>query len=300
MRILLTGTSSFLGFHLQRSIPDAHVLFGMHNKHSPQNRSVRSEAADLTDPQALRNVFSLFCPEVVVHAAAITSVAECDKDPARAFAVNSQGTRNIAALCTEFSARLIHISTDMIFDGEKSGCYAESDQANPTTVYGQSKLQGEEAVMALCPAATVLRPTLMLGWEPAGKGFLYWMAQQAREGKRLRLFLDQVRTPVSVDDVCGVIWHFVNRPRAGVFHVGGPDRVNRVELGEKFLSLLGCSELVEPITIAEAGVGYAIQKNLCLNSAKIRTEVGRPFMGVERILQEAARMAPPQEGTSSF
>ncbi len=291
MRILITGASGFLGLYLLRSIPKRHAVCGLYSSTQPSMPGIRSEKVDLRSSQDLRAVFATFRPECVIHTAAITSVGACEKDPARAFTVNAEAARAIAVLCRDCGATLVHVSTDMVFDGEKPGFYSEKDVANPITVYGKSKLGGEEAVMEACPLATVLRPTLMLGW--AGeKGFLAWMAMEAKKRNVVRLFADQDRTPVFVEDVCSAIWHFVDQPGCGIFHVGGPDRVNRVQLGTRFLTLLGfSSDVVLPIRIADAGLGYAIQRNLSLDSRKLTTELGRSLMGVDAALRRSIEAA---------
>ena len=289
MKILITGISGFLGRHLLRSIPDGVSVLGCYGAHPVPPENTGSARLDLTDNRSVDAVLDAFDPDTVIHTAARGGVSVCETDPALARKVNAAATAHLSLRCRQRQVRLIHISTDMVFDGEKQGPYDESDAACPVTIYGRTKWEAEQAVGEICDDATILRSALMVG-KPLGSpqiGFLYWMKQAAAAG-RVPLFSDQVRSPVFVGDVCDIIWRMAARPLPGLFHVGGPDCLTRVQMGRRFLPLVGMStEAIVPTKIADVRAGYRLQRNLCMDSAKIAGALGFAFTPFDRAMRQS-------------
>ena len=271
MKILITGISSFLGHHILRSIPSGHSICGSYFSNLLRHKSIKAVRLDITDRQSVRNCVDSFAPDIIIHIAAMSVVSACEKNPEQAYLTNVEGSRNIAEVCGN-KIRLIHISTDMVFNGRKTGYYCEDDKPDPITVYGKTKLEGEKAVQAVCRNAVILRPTLMYGADiNTQRGFLFWMKEQAIRNKKVNLFINQYRTPLFIEDACRLIWNFAENHHKGVFHAGGPDRLNRVEIGQKYLPMAGISkDVIVPVKIEDVSVSYGIQGNLCLNSNKVR------------------------------
>src|SRR5262249_21948561 len=154
-------------------------------------------SVDLTDPVKVAEAFDDARPTVVILAAAMANAGECAKDPARAVAVNVRGTEILARCCDADRVRLIYVSTDLVFDGNR-GCYSEGDPTSPTSVYGRTKLDGERAVLASSRNA-VVRVSWMFGPSLNGrKNFFVEMVEALRGGATKTLFLDEWRTPLAL------------------------------------------------------------------------------------------------------
>jgi dTDP-4-dehydrorhamnose reductase len=165
-------------------------------------------------------------PAFVVNAAAWTAVDAAEADPEAAGRANRDGPAALAALCADAGITLIHISTDYVFDGNKGAPYTEADPTSPTGVYGATKLEGEQAVLAACPRAVVLRTSWV--YSAHGKNFVRTMLGAAQKTDRLRVVADQRGCPTSARDLAVAILAIVARLRdgwqdryAGVFHAAG-------------------------------------------------------------------------------
>lgn len=173
---------------------------------------------DITQPSALARLFEEARPQLVIHAAAYTDVDGCERDPERAMRVNGDGARNVAQAARVFDARLVYISTDYVFDGEKGSPYEEGDPPNPRSVYGRSKLAGEAAVRENATSA-IVRTAWLYGRH--GRHFVQAIVDRARRGEPLRVVTDQVGSPTWSLDLARAIAALVERPGAGVFHATG-------------------------------------------------------------------------------
>ena len=159
-------------------------------------------------------------PGFIINCAAFTAVDDCETNREQAFLINAQGAQNVAAAATRFSARIIHISTDYVFDGTKDGFYEESDAPNPQTVYGSSKLEGERLVASACGNHQIFRIAWLYGLH--GKNFVFTIraaaAGKAAAGERMMVVADQIGTPTSTKEVCRQVLHTLEHPATGVFH----------------------------------------------------------------------------------
>ena len=176
---------------------------------------------DFDRPESVETVFRAAAPSLVVNAAAYTAVDAAETDAEAAFRANRDGPALLARLCAASGARLIHVSTDYVFDGLKGAPYDETDPTSPQGVYGASKLAGEEAVLRECPSAVVLRTSWV--YSPTGKNFVRTMLTAARRTNRLRVVADQRGCPTTAADLANAILAVAERldGRAGVFHAAG-------------------------------------------------------------------------------
>ncbi len=175
-------------------------------------------ACDVTDPQQTLAAIGQACPEVVIHLAAFTKVNECERDPERAFRVNAQGTRHVAAAANAAGARLVYISTDYVFNGRKRQPYTEDDPVSPLNVYGRSKLEGEQAAASV-PGTLIIRSGWFYGLH--GRNFVEAVLAQAAQGQTLRVVSDQVGTPTWTAHLARAIAELVDLGVSGTVHVPG-------------------------------------------------------------------------------
>jgi dTDP-4-dehydrorhamnose reductase len=193
---------------------------------------------ELTNAAALSEAFRRANPEIVIHAAALARIYDCYRDPAHARGVNTDGSAVLARLAAEAGARLVHVSTDLVFDGEKSG-YREEDAANPLSVYGRTKLDSEAAVLSYSQHV-VVRISLLFGPSKAGRAsFFDEQVTALREGRPFTLFVDEWRTPLSLAAAADALVALALSDYTGLLHLGGPERLSRHEMGLLLAAHLG-------------------------------------------------------------
>ena len=186
-------------------------------------RRVGRPVFDFDRPASIFEAVQSIRPAFLVNAAAWTAVDAAEADPEAAGRANRDGPATLAALCADTGIPLIHISTDYVFDGSKGAPYTEADPTNPTGVYGATKLEGEQAVLAACPRAIVLRTSWV--YSATGKNFVRTMLGAAQKTDKLRVVADQQGCPTAARDLAVAILAVVARLRegwqdgyAGVFH----------------------------------------------------------------------------------
>ena len=203
---------------------------------------------DLTHPDCVRAIVEV-APEVVIHAGAYTDVDGAERNPDLAMAVNANGTERVARAAAKTGARLIYISTDYVFDGRGTRPYAESDPANPISVYGESKRAGELRALAGCNNTLVVRTAWLYGRQ--GKNFVKTMLQLAAERPCLKVVDDQRGCPTFAEDLAGMIGKLVAHPAQGILHVTNEGDCTWREFASEIVRLSGLRVPVEPITTAD-------------------------------------------------
>ncbi|WKD48803.1 dTDP-4-dehydrorhamnose reductase [Microbulbifer spongiae] len=206
MKILITGEKGQLALELQKCNPDNIELIALG----------RNEL-DITSASQVTEAITEYKPEVVINAAAYTAVDKAETEKGQAFAVNASGPENLAKACKAFGTRLIHISTDFVFDGQSSTPYQPQDVVRPLGVYGESKAAGERAVQSLLPGAVILRTAWV--YSAHGVNFVNTMLRLMREREQLGVVADQIGTPTSTRTLAGAIYALVNKRDArGIYH----------------------------------------------------------------------------------
>jgi len=208
MRILVTGG----GGQLATDLAEVLARRAHHRVAAPTRRDL-----DVSDRDAVRAAFGELDPELVFHAAAWTAVDACESDPDRAFSVNALGTRHVAEAARVNGAHVVYVSTDYVFDGRSALPYTEWDRPTPESVYGRSKLAGEEELLGQLPGATVARTAWVCG--RYGSNMVKTVLRLAAAGTPLRFVDDQRGCPTFTDDLASMLYHLGVARRPGVFHV---------------------------------------------------------------------------------
>jgi dTDP-4-dehydrorhamnose reductase len=210
-----------------------------------EGHRVVDERVELTDPLAIERALGDTRPAAVIHCAAMAAIADCARDPARARVVNVDATATLAHLCASHGVRLVHVSSDLVFDGEGAP-YAESASPSPLSMYGRTKAEAESAALGVAGGNTVVaRVSLLFGpTRTARRGFSDVMAEalRATDGPPLRLFCDEWRTPLSLRRAARALSLLARSDVAGVLHVGGPERMSRLEMGARLARVLGVED----------------------------------------------------------
>lgn len=224
MKILLIGANGQLGSDLMRALTHHNVL-GTARGATTEDGSEASSTAialDVCDAAETRAVIASFSPNVVVNTAAFHRVDDIERDASRALQVNALAAQQLALICREADAALMHISTDYVFDGAKRAPYVESDLPNPLSAYGASKLAGELLIRAAWPKHYIIRTCGLYGLAGAsGKGgnFVNTMLRLAGEGKTIKVVGDQICTPTFTRDLAQQLAALIETRAYGTYHV---------------------------------------------------------------------------------
>lgn len=205
MSALITGADGQLARELVATAPSGVEL-----------RSVTRAECDITESPIVEKVFRSFRPDIVINTAAYTAVDAAEENEELAFRVNARGAENVAKAAELVGSRLIHISTDYVFDGRRSSPYPPDAPTNPINVYGASKLEGEKLALRAAPSATIIR----IGWlySTAGKNFLVSILRALRDSRSLSVVVDQKGCPTSAHDFAVAMWTIPDVSLRGIYH----------------------------------------------------------------------------------
>lgn len=277
-RLLVVGASGLLGSKVYAQAGTEYEVFGSYNPEVDGRSAWRLEPLDIGSKEEVERLFEKTRPDVVVLCAAMTNVDACEKLPLVANRVNATGPELVARSCKKSGARLVHVSTDYVFDGTKSRRYTEEDVPRPISIYGQSKLAGERAVLRTYPEAVVARPAVLYGWNPIEDkdNFVTWVLKKLRSGQKATLFEDQRISPTFVDDLARTLLELASRDVKGVWHVSGPDCLDRPACGRMIAEVFGLDKgLVVPVPSSSVSLPAKRPRCSCLDVSKLEKLLGR-------------------------
>ncbi len=205
-KIVVVGAKGMLGQDIVTRLEDVCPVTG-----------IDVESIDITDLERTRAVLTGLAPSVVINCAAYTDVDRCESEPKAAFAVNAQGAENLAKVCTELKAQLVHFSTDYVFPGTGEKPLGEDDPTSPVNVYGESKRKGELAVLDNGPGHLIIRTAWLFGTR--GKNFVRTMLTLAAERDELKVVSDQHGSPTYTVDLAEATRALIQKGASGIVHV---------------------------------------------------------------------------------
>jgi len=235
MNILILGHKGMLGSDLLvRLIVD----------HDVTGKDV--DDFDITKAEACHDVISETKPDVVINAAAYTNVDGCESDREKCFSVNAEGVKNIALACRERDIKIVHFSTDYVFDGLKKTSYIEEDVCNPINVYGQSKFHGERYLSEISSNFILVRSSWLYGRN--GKNFVKAIVDKAKSVKSIEVVDDQIGSPTFTWDLAAAVQLLIEDHHIGIFHVTNRGSCSWYEFASKILEYTGMTDVhIRPI-----------------------------------------------------
>ena len=244
MKILITGASGLLGnAYAMAAVRRGHSVTALYNSNLPKARGLsRVLQMDITQAEPLKALCLELWPDVIVNCAAISDPILVETNPKLAEKVNVSLPSTLAQLSTHLGARLLHLSTDMVFDGQNSNPYRSTDMPNPTNLYARTKLLSEKAVLKDNPEdPIVLRIPILMGNSPSGQRSIHEkLIASIHSGERPQLFTDEIRQPCSASNVAEVLLELSERRDLhGIFHWAGSEILNRFEMGQRILKHFG-------------------------------------------------------------
>jgi dTDP-4-dehydrorhamnose reductase len=276
VRILITGASGLLGLNLALSTAGKHEVYGVTHQHLLHNTPFHVLQADLLERGALERLLDTVQPDWIIHCAAQANLDDCEADPDLAYHLNAELPGRLATLVAKGGARakgvrLVHISTDAVFDGIQ-GDYSEEDAPNPLGVYARTKLAGERAVTAANPQAIIARVNLF-GWSLVGRRSLgEFFFNNLSAGKQVMGFTDVYFCPMLANDLAGVLVCMLEAQLSGLYHVVSREATSKYDFGVAVARRFGLDEnLITPTPVAASGLRAPRSPNLTLRTDKVRT-----------------------------
>jgi len=272
---LVTGVSGLLGLNFALAVDGKkHQVTGVANTSPMLWATFNNVQLELTRPGAVEEMLATHKPEVMIHCAAMANVDACENDPALAYQVNAVLPGTIAAACRQYGVRLIHISTDAVFDGSK-GNYREEDKTNPLSVYASTKLEGEKAVLDANPDALIARVNFY-GWSAAGNRSLAEnFVRNLEAGKEMMGFTDVIFCPMNILDLSSLLVETAALEIKGIYHMVGASPMSKYQFGMMIAERFGFNPaLIKPVSVSESGLKAARSPNLSLSVEKLRNALG--------------------------
>lgn len=230
-KLLITGASGFLGWHLCQLAKQEWEIYGTYLSHPLEIHGIKILKANLTNFQELKRIFNDVKPEAVIHTAAHSQPNFCQTNPKESHAINVIASCNIAGLCADNFIPCAFTSTDLVFDGLNAP-YRETDAVCPVNLYGEQKAIAETDMLERYPLTAVCRMPLMFGAAtPTAKSFIQPFIQTLQAEKELSLFIDEFRTPVSGTTAAKGLLLALEKVN-GIIHLGGKERISRYDFGQ--------------------------------------------------------------------
>jgi dTDP-4-dehydrorhamnose reductase len=276
--LLITGGSGFVGKNLAKFFASRHTVATTYFQHAPSPYSdAQSFQLDVTNAEQVFYIFELVRPDAVIHAAGNKDVRFCEDHHDEAYRTNALGTRNVARACRKFGARMIYLSTDLVFNSLR-GDYKENELPQPTLVYGRSKLQGERFALEELKDVAICRSGGIYG---KGSPLLSWLSTELDAGRKVDCFVDIFNTPTYVENLAEMMETIIRKPLTGVFHTVGRERVSRFEFFQSYAGTFGLDEdLLSPVSVANMKERIFLQPDSSLSMDQTSKRLGIAFNSI--------------------
>ncbi len=292
--MLILGVSGLTGYKIAKTANSQYEIYGSYNVRHAKIENCSVFQLDLTKKEDVTKVFSEIKPDVVINTTALHNVDFCEENHEQASAVNANVVRYLYENSEKYGSKLVHISTDYVFDGKKKTPYTESDKAAPLSFYGESKLQGE--VILSGSRHVVVRPSVVYGWTPlelagtvssSGKpmNFAMWLLTKLNKKEPLKIVTDQFASATLADSLADACLKIGKSSKSGLYHISGLTCESRYEFAVKLARKFG----YDSNSISEANSSSFVQKAKrpqysCLDSTKAIKEFGLQLFTTDKAL----------------
>lgn len=256
-KVLVTGVAGQLGYDVVKVLQDRKI----------EAVGVDIADFDLTDRAAVLDYVKKVSPSCIVHCAAYTAVDRAEDDQEKAYAVNVMGTRHIALAAKELNSKLMYISTDYVFDGEKKEPYNANDSKNPLGVYGSTKYLGEGECRSQVQKFFIVRLSWVFGKN--GGNFVKTMLRLSETKDEITVVSDQIGSPTYTPDAARIICDMIATEKYGVYHVSNEGYCSWYEFASEIMRLAGRSTVIKPITAAEYRARTKRPTNSCFSKKEL-------------------------------
>ena len=257
MRVFVTGASGQLGYDVCLALA----------RRGMEYRGVSSKELDIRDREKVMRILNDYSPDAVIHCAAYTKVDRAEEEPELCAAINAIGTRNIAEACAKINAKLLYISTDYVFPGAGEQFYEPEDPTGPLSVYGRTKLEGEEAVKELLDRYFIVRISWVFGLN--GNNFVKTMLRLAESNDTVRVVDDQIGSPTYTADLAPLLCDMICTEKYGVYHATNEGICSWADLAEEIFAGMEKQVKINRVTTAEYSAGAPRPLNSRLSKARL-------------------------------
>lgn len=258
MRTLVTGARGYLGNRLCELLP----------RRGLEAAGIDIGDGDLRDRKGIRKIVEATHPDIIIHTAAFTDVERCESDLLQAYGVNVFGTHNVVEAAKFIGAKVVYISSDYVFDGQK-GNYSEEDPPNPVNRYGRTKLFAEEIVKQGSSEFLIVRTSTLYGPSSCAHGFAHRTVEALRHGERIRAAVDQISNPTYLEELAESLAWLVKAGANRMLHVAGPQAISRFEFACRIAEVFELDPaLITPVTLKQLDVNRP--KNVSLRTEKLQ------------------------------
>jgi len=284
LRVVITGGSGLLALNWACAVRDRwDVILGTH-QHSVDLAGTNSYKLDLDNHVELGRQLDQLSPDLVIHTVGLTSVDRCEDDCDLARQVNAVIARNVAHATASRNIRLIHISTDHLFAGDRS-FYLENDPPQPLNEYGRTKALSEAWVQAANPKALIIRTNFFCWGQSQRQSFSDWLIYNLRDGKELTLFDDVYFTPILADTLALAAHELIEKGVFGIFNLVGDDRLSKYEFALQLSYQFELpAELIQRDQVAHAHLLASRPRDMSLDNNKARQILDRGLGAVSQFL----------------
>ena len=288
MKILITGGSGFLGGNIIREAdPNTEIISIDARAQKYSRKNLQSEVIDLTDIPGLIQILEKYSPDAIIHTAAISDIDYCEAHQDIAEEVNINVVIAIADYCKKHEIKMIHFSSDSVFDGKK-GNYIEEDKPMPLHYYGRTKAAGEQIVSEGLDRWNIIRPSLIMGLpvEDSGNSFLWKMIKELKTGNTVSFPAEEIRTPVDAVTLSRAVLELTESDINGFFHLSGNTVVNRYEMALRICQFLKYDQnLVESKKPAVSSGRAPRPADVTLDNSKAKKILTTPMITLEEGLE---------------
>jgi dTDP-4-dehydrorhamnose reductase len=274
-RLLITGISGLLGLNLAVCARARFTVSGCYSAHPVVLPGVDAIGVDVRSEEAFHRLVARVRPDLVVHTVGMSSVDACEKDPGQAQELNVDAAEVVARVARGAGARLVHISTDHLFDGERPR-RREDDALAPLNAYAKTKAEAEAVVLREHPEALVVR-TNFYGWGTSVRvSFSDWIVRALRAGEPLTMFTDVYFSPLFVDDLADTMFDLLERGIAGVVNIAGGERLSKYEFALRTADVFGLPPgKVQATSVERAALRASRPKDMSLDVGRVEAALGR-------------------------
>ncbi|KUG24155.1 dtdp-4-dehydrorhamnose reductase [hydrocarbon metagenome] len=283
-RHLVIGSAGLIGEHLMRaSINQGLDIIGTDFTYKDPSLFI-----DIRLRDSIQTILEKNNPQIIFLPAAIPNVDYCELNPLESYSTNVEGVCNVVTAANIIGAKLVYFSSDYIFDG-KSGPYSEVDTPNPINEYGKQKLIAEHYIALHSNNYLIIRTTIVYGWESQGKNFICRLLKTLKNKNILKVPMDQIGNPTYAPNFAEAVIELVTKGIAGVYHMAGPDRINRYNFACEAAKIFGLgTEFIHPILTADLGQPALRPLGVGMKVDKAKAVLSTQLMGYQEGLRSMA------------
>ncbi len=294
-KLFVLGIGGLTGSKIVEAGRDDFEMFGSYNFRDPKLSFVKSDNLDITNTSKIGQILEEIKPDVVINTTGINNVDYCEKHPVEAWKINVLAVEEICKITKKLGIKLVQLSSDSVFDGNKQLPYDEADIPNPINYYGKTKLESENVVLEN-PDNVVVRASVLYGYllrklaelESSSKksiNFGQWLINKLITNEKVRIITDEYSSPIIADDFGRSILYIVKHGGSGIFHSAPKLQITRYDFSVKIAKSLDLPfELIEPVSNKGLGRDVNTGFNKCLNSEKLSKNLNYIFLTLDESL----------------